>query len=150
MKISIIYTVDAALISSSIHTFTNSTDTHKYQRYTNMHRPCLDFPLWKLQYFGHLMRTANSGKEPDAGKDWRQKKRTTEDKVVGWHHWFSGHELGQTLGDGEGQRDLTCCSLWGHKKSDTTWQLNNNNKLHVSSAWAQKDLGVKRASLEIK
>ena len=60
MKISIIYALDAALISSSIHTFTNSTDTYKYQRYTNMHRPCLDFPLWKLQYFGHLMRTADS------------------------------------------------------------------------------------------
>ena len=60
MKISIIYALDAALISSSIHTFTNSTNIHKYQRYTNMRRPCLDFPLWKLQYFGHLMRTADS------------------------------------------------------------------------------------------
>ena len=27
-------------------------------------------------------------KDPDAGKDWRQKeKRTTEDEMVGWHHW---------------------------------------------------------------
>jgi len=24
--------------------------------------------------------------------------------MVGWHHQFNGHELGQTLGDGEGQR----------------------------------------------
>ena len=37
------------------------------------------------------------GKDPDAGKDWRQKeKRMTEDKMAGWHHWFNGHELGQT------------------------------------------------------
>jgi len=47
---------------------------------------------------------------------------------VGWHHWFSGHELGQILGDGEGQGSLACCSPWGHKESDMTWWLNNNNK----------------------
>ena len=68
-----------------------------------------------------------SRKDPDAGKDWRQEeKRATEDKMVGWHHWFSGHELGQTLGDGEAQRGLACCSSWGHKESDMTWLLNNN------------------------
>ena len=32
---------------------------------------------------------------PDAGKDWRQKKRVTEDEMVGWHHRFGGHELGK-------------------------------------------------------
>ena len=37
-----------------------------------------------------------------------------------------GHELGQTLGDGEGQRGLACCSPWGRKESDTTERLNNN------------------------
>ena len=37
----------------------------------------------KLQYFGHLMRRANS----DAGRDWRQEEKgTTEDEMVGWHH----------------------------------------------------------------
>ena len=65
----------------------------------------------------------------DAGKDWRQKK-VTEDEMVGWHHQLSGHELGQTLGDGEKQGGLTCCSPWGCKKSDMTWQLNNNNNKH--------------------
>ena len=41
-------------------------------------------------------------KDPDAGKDWRQKEKTkTEDEMVGWHHWCNGHELGQTLGDGK-------------------------------------------------
>ena len=34
-------------------------------------------------------------KNPDAGKDWRQKEKgTTEDKMVGWHHWLDGHEFG--------------------------------------------------------
>jgi len=47
--------------------------------------------------------------------------------MVGWHHQFNGHELGQTLGDGEGQGSLACCSPWGHKQSDTTCRLNNNN-----------------------
>ena len=43
------------------------------------------------------------GKDPDVGKDWRQKeKRVTEDKMFGWHHQFSGHELGLTMGDGVG------------------------------------------------
>ena len=62
------------------------------------------------------------------GNDWRQKKRVTEDEMVGWHHWFNEHELGQTLGDGEGQGSLACCSPWGHEESDMTWRLNNNNK----------------------
>ena len=52
-------------------------------------------------------------KHPDAGKDWGQEKRVTEDEMVGWHHRFHGHELGQTLGDGEGQGGLVCCSPWG-------------------------------------
>ena len=44
------------------------------------------------------------GKDPDAGKDWEQEeKATTEDEMVGWHHWFNGHELEQALGVGDGQ-----------------------------------------------
>ena len=41
-----------------------------------------------------------TGKDPDAGKDWRH-KRVKEDEMVGLHHWFNGHKLGQTLGAGE-------------------------------------------------
>ena len=33
------------------------------------------------------------GKDPDAGKDWRQEKGTTEDEMVGWHHRLDGHEF---------------------------------------------------------
>ena len=49
-------------------------------------------------------------KDPVAGKDWRQEKGTTEDDMVGWHHQLKGHEFEQTLGDGEGQGSLVCCS----------------------------------------
>ena len=56
----------------------------------------------------------------------------TEDEMVGWHHRFNGHELGQTLRDSEGQQGLVCSSPWGLKESDTTWQLNNNKLENVS------------------
>ena len=43
------------------------------------------------------------GKDPDAGKDWRQEEKgTTEDEMVGWHHWLNGHEFEQALGVGDG------------------------------------------------
>ena len=61
-----------------------------------------------------------TGKDPDAGKDWRQReKRATEDEMARQPHWFNGHELEQTLGDSGGQGSLVCCSPWGHKES--TW-----------------------------
>ena len=67
-------------------------------------------------------------KVPDAGKDWGQKdKRELEDEMARWHHWCNGHEFGQTLADSEGQGSLVCCNPWGHKKLDTTGQVNNNN-----------------------
>ena len=47
------------------------------------------------------------GKDPDAGKDWRQEeKKAAEDEMFGWYHLFNGHEIGQTPGDGEGQGSL--------------------------------------------
>ena len=40
------------------------------------------------------------GKDPDAGKDWRQKEKgMTEDEMVGWPHWLNGYQ-----GDSEGQQ----------------------------------------------
>ena len=49
----------------------------------------------KLQYFGHLMRRADSfGKDPDAGRDWGQEEKgMTQDEMVGWHHQLEGHEF---------------------------------------------------------
>ena len=65
------------------------------------------------------------GKDPDPGKDWRQEEKgMTEDEMVGWHHRLNGHEFEQTLGVGDGHGSLACCSLWGHKESDTTERLN--------------------------
>ena len=65
------------------------------------------------------------GKDPDAGKDGGQEEKgTTEDEMVGWHHWLNGHGFGWTLRVGDGQRGLACCGSWGHKESDTTEWLN--------------------------
>ena len=77
--------------------------------------------LWLHDEKGWLI-----GKDPDAGKDWRQEEKgVTEDEMVGWHHQLKGHEFEQTLGDSEGQASLLCCSPWGRKKPDTTKQLND-------------------------
>ena len=65
------------------------------------------------------------GKDPDAGKDWRQEKKgTTEDEMIGWHHLLSGQEFEYTLGVADGQGGLACCSPWGHKELNTTKPLN--------------------------
>jgi len=61
-----------------------------------------------------------TGKDPDAGKDWRREKGTTKNEMVGWHHRLNGHEFVQTPGDSEGQGSLACCSPWSLKESDTT------------------------------
>ena len=37
-----------------------------------------------------------------------------------------GHKVGQTSGDGEGQRGLACCSPCGLKELDMTGRWNNN------------------------
>ena len=49
-----------------------------------------------------------------------------ENEMVGGHYRLNAHEFEQTLGDGEGQGSLACCSLWGHKELDTTERLNNS------------------------
>ena len=75
-----------------------------------------------------------TGKDPDAGKDWRQEKRTTEGEMVRWHHWLKGHELEQAPGVGDGQGSLAGCSPWGCKESDMTEQL-NGTELPQHSRW---------------
>ena len=65
------------------------------------------------------------GKDPDAGKDWRQREKgTTEDEMVGCLHWLDRQEFEQTPGVGDGQGGLVCCSPWGCKESETTERLN--------------------------
>ena len=75
-------------------------------------------------------------KDLDAGKDWRrEEKRTWEDKMVGWHHRFDGHDSEQTLGAGDGQGSLVCYSAWGRQESDTTEQLNWTDLTRYRLPW---------------
>ena len=60
------------------------------------------------------------GKDPDAGKDWRQEKGITEDEMVGWHHWLNGHEFEQTLGVSDRQRSLACYNSWCRSQTQMT------------------------------
>ena len=85
------------------------------------------------------------GKDPDAGKDWRQEKGTTEDEMAGWHHWLDGHEFGWTLGAGDEQGGLACCSPRGHKELDTTEQFNWTDimeSLEWSVKWTPEGLAL--------
>ena len=86
----------------------------------------------KLQYFGHLMRRANSlEKTLMLGNTEGRRRGLTEDEMVGWHHQIYGHEFEQTPGDSGGQGSLVCCSPWSHKESDTTEGLNNSLSVEV-------------------
>ena len=76
--------------------------------------------LWSLDAKNWLI-----GKNPDAGKDWRQEEKgMTDDEMVGWHHQLNGQEFEQAPGVSDGQGRLACCRPWGHKESDTTERLN--------------------------
>ena len=79
----------------------------------------------KLQYFGHLMRRADSfDKTLVLGKIGQEDKGTIEDEMTGWHHWLNGCESQWTLGVGDGQGGLACLDSWGRKESDMTEWLN--------------------------
>ena len=91
----------------------------------------------KLQYFGHLIQRADSRKDLDAGKDWGQEEKgMTEHEMIGWHHRLNGHGFGWTLGVGDGQAGLACCSSWVSKSwtqlSDWT-ELNIFLKIYLNS-----------------
>ena len=80
-------------------------------------------------------------KDPDSGKDaGQEEKGTIEDEMVGWHHRLNGPGFGWSLGVGDEQGGLACCSSWVHKELDTTEQLNWTNTVResgatVSSCW---------------
>ena len=68
-----------------------------------------------------------TGKDPDAGQDWRQEEKgTTEDEMVGWHHQLDGHEFEQALGVSEGQGGLACYNPWGLKEIGPDWMTELN------------------------
>ena len=69
-----------------------------------------------------------TGKDPDAGEDWRQEeKRATEDEMAEWHHWLNGREFEQAPRVGGGQGSLACCSPWGCRELDISEWLNELN-----------------------
>ena len=81
------------------------------------------------------------GKEPDAGKGWRQEEKgTTEGEMVWWHHWLNRHDFEQTSGVGDGQRSPVCFSSWGPKELDTTERLN----------WIEPRAGTSQVVLLVK
>ena len=77
--------------------------------------------LWPLD-----MKNWLTGKDPDAGQDWRQEEKgTREDEMVGWHHQLHGHEFEQALGVGDEQGGLVCCSPCGCRvRHDWVTELN--------------------------
>ena len=86
------------------------------------------------------------GKDPDAGKDWKQEEKgTTEDVKVEWHHWLNGNEFEQAPGIGDGQRSLACCNPRGCKESGTTMWLN-----WTKFIWASKLLWMVTAVMKVK
>ena len=79
-------------------------------------------------------------------KSGQKEKGTTEDEMVGWHHWLHGHESEKTPGVGDGQGSLACYSPWGSKDSDTTKWLNWTEKAGSvgegkSLNWESKETG---------
>ena len=77
----------------------------------------------KLQYFGHLMRRADSfektlmlGKIESRRRRGRQRMR--------WLDGIDGHGFGWTPGVGDRQGGLACCGSWGRKELDMTERLN--------------------------
>ena len=66
-----------------------------------------------------------TGKDPDAGQDWRQEeKEMTEDDMVGWHYWLDGHEFEEALGVGD--REVWLAAVHGITKS-RTWRATELN-----------------------
>ena len=82
--------------------------------------------LWPLDEKNWL-----TGKDPDAGKGWKwEEKGTTEDEMVGCHHWLNGYEFEEALGVGDGQGIRVCFNPWSRKESDMTEWLNWTNWNH--------------------
>ena len=82
-----------------------------------------------------------TGKDTDAGKDWRREgKGTTEDEMMRWHHRLNGHEFEQAPGVGDGQGSQACCNPWGCKELDMTERLN----------WTEVNKNEKALSLSTK
>ena len=86
-----------------------------------------------------MLRADSFGKDPDAGKDWRQKeKRAAEDEMVRKHHQFKGHELEQTPEDRAGQGRVGC-KLASEQQQQCYWNISIYEKLHFGKG--KKEIG---------
>ena len=91
-------------------------------------------------------------KDSDAGKGWKQEEKgTTEDEMVGWHHWLNGCEFEQALADGEGQGNLACCrsevtksqtqlSYWTRPKMKWHYVFLLMKSISILGLWAKSSL----------
>ena len=83
------------------------------------------------------------GKDPDAGKDWKQEEKVmTEDKMVWWHHQLDGHEFEQAW-ELVMNREASWDVVHGVTESDTTEQLNWTELLNIQLFKTSKDLKLK-------
>ena len=100
----------------------------------------LEALMLKLQYFGHLMWRADSMEKT---RRWERLKTrgegATEDKTVGWHHQFNGHEFEQTLGDGGAQGSLECWSPRGRRVGHN-WVTKQWQEMHVCKPKAEVEM----------
>ena len=98
-------------------------------------------------------------KDPDAGKDWGQKRRGQQ--MMGWLDQITKLPMLSSSGDSERMGSLICCSPWVHKESDTTWWLNNREetslmvqclRLYLPMQWVQVSslVGVKSFQIALR
>ena len=87
----------------------------------------------KFQYFGHLMRRADSLEKTLMKIEGRKRRGRQDNEMVGWHYRLNAHEFEQTPGDSEGQGSLECCSPWGWKELATNEWLNDNHTVYFDA-----------------
>ena len=98
----------------------------------------------KLQYFGHLMPTADSlEKTLMLGRIEGRRRGGWQ----GWDGWMTSPIqctwTWANLGDGERHGSLACCSPRSHYESDVIWRLNNSvmsNSLRVYQQTAKPSI----------
>ena len=91
------------------------------------------------------------GKDPDAGKDWRQEgKGMKEEEMVEWYHWFGWHEFEQALGVGDEQGSLACCSPWDGKELDMAEWLSWLKCIIIENNFVQETGATTKFNMTLK